>query len=178
MILKMQTKDEIQNELSIIFNELNGYLNTVDAKLFSASKNGKWSVAQNIEHLTLSNTVTALSFRMPKMLLQRLFKIHRNAGLNYDEVAWRYQKALGNGAKAPLAFQPIGSKFPIRIVVLKFWNLSCSNLLSALKNWTETDLDTYQVQHPILGKISMRELALFTIYHTLHHLNTIKQLNN
>jgi hypothetical protein len=176
MILKMQTKEEIQNTLSSVFNELNEQVSTINAKDFKVSKNGKWNIAQNIEHLTLSNNITALSFRMPKTVLQRLFKIHRSANLNYDEVTWRYQKALGNGAKAALAFQPIFSKFPVIILVLKFWKLSCSNLLSALKNWSEADLDTYQVQHPILGKISLRELALFTIYHTRHHLNTIKQM--
>ncbi len=176
MILKMQTKEDIQKSLSNIFNEINEYLNSVDVKRFKNSKNGKWSIAQNIEHLTLANNITAVSLRMPKVVLQRLFKIHRSANLNYDEVTWRYQMALGNGAKASFAFQPIFSKFPVKILVLKFWKLSCSNLLRALKNWSETDLDTYQVQHPILGKISIRELVLFTIYHTRHHLNTIKQI--
>jgi hypothetical protein len=31
------------------------------------------------------------------------------------------------------------------------------------------------VPHPSLGKITMRELLLFTIYHTEHHLKVIEK---
>jgi DNA-directed RNA polymerase subunit L len=42
-------------------------------------------------------------------------------------------------------------------------------LLSALEKWQEVEFDRYQLPHPILGKLTMREMLFFTIYHTLRH---------
>jgi len=43
------------------------------------------------------------------------------------------------------------------------------------KKWKEPQLDQYIAPHPLLGKITLRELCYFTIYHTKHHLNIIKE---
>jgi hypothetical protein len=70
MIAKMNTKDDIKNALSAIFEELNTYIKTVDDATFKKSVNGKWSIAQNIDHLTISDNITALSLNIPKMALK------------------------------------------------------------------------------------------------------------
>ena len=43
------------------------------------------------------------------------------------------------------------------------------------KKWKDAQLDQYIAPHPLLGKITVRELCYFTIYHTQHHLNIIKE---
>ena len=47
-------------------------------------------------------------------------------------------------------------------------------LEKAIAHQHEEDLDRYLAPHPLLGKITLRELAYFTIYHTHHHLQIIK----
>jgi len=42
------------------------------------------------------------------------------------------------------------------------------------RNWTDEKLDNYLAPHPLLGKLTLRELIYFTIYHTEHHLAIIK----
>ena len=44
------------------------------------------------------------------------------------------------------------------------------NLSQAIKKWKDTDLDQYYIIHPILGRLTVREMLFFTIYHTEHHL--------
>jgi hypothetical protein len=44
------------------------------------------------------------------------------------------------------------------------------------KKWKEEEPDKYIVGHPLLGKITVRELGYFNIYHTLHHLDSIKKM--
>lgn len=73
MITKMQTKDDIRNGLEAIFEETGTYLRTVDDEDFGKRVNGKWSIAQNIDHLTISNFITALSMNTPKFMLKRIF---------------------------------------------------------------------------------------------------------
>ena len=36
------------------------------------------------------------------------------------------------------------------------------------------ELDSYMLPHPILGKISLGELAIFTSFHTSHHFGLLK----
>lgn len=49
-------------------------------------------------------------------------------------------------------------------------------LITAInKNWSDPQLDQYLAPHPLLGKLTLRELGYFTIYHTEHHLNIIKE---
>ena len=58
-----------------------------------------------------------------------------------------------------------------------FWKGSCDTLLKAIDNWTEEELDTYLIPHPLIGKMTLRELLFFTVYHIGHHLKTIKNIN-
>jgi len=172
----MRTKEEIKNALSEIFGTLDEYANTIDNTTFRKRTGNKWSIAQHIDHLTISNTITALSLRMPKAVLQQLYKTNNRPNWNYDEVVWKYQLQLGNGDKATLPFQPKLSLVTVRFVVERLWKNSCNNLLRAMDGWSETELDTYIIPHPIIGKITLRELLFFTIYHVNHHLHTIKHL--
>lgn len=173
----MNTKEDIKNTLAEVFGEMNAYIKTVDDKTFKKSVNGKWSIAGNIDHLTISNNITAFSMHLPKMLLRQLYKTNNRPNWNYDEVVWKYHQQLNAGAKASLPFQPKISFVPVRSLVERFWENSCSTLLNATDGWSEEDLDTYLVPHPLIGKMTLRELLFFTVYHVGHHLNTIKNIH-
>lgn len=172
----MHSKEEIKKGLSDIFNSTHNIIAQVDKNKFNKRNNGKWSVAQNIEHLILSNNITALSLATPKIGLKQLFGLNSATNQNYDEIVWKYQMHLANGAKASVAFQPKFGFIQARPFLTILWKNSCANVLNALSNWTEHDLDTYVVQHPIIGKITVRELLFFTVYHTKHHQQTISML--
>ena len=49
------------------------------------------------------------------------------------------------------------------------WSKVNAELLSAVEKWDETELDQYMLPHPILGKLTVREMLFFTIYHNLRH---------
>lgn len=172
----MKTKDDIKAALTATFNELNDYINNVDDKTFKKSMHNKWSIAENIDHLTISNNITALAFNTPKFILKQTFKTNNRQNWNYDEVVWKYQRSLSEGAKASLPFQPKLSLLSVRFITEKLWLNSISNLMNAIDKWSETDLDTYILPHPIMGKITPRELLFFTVYHVNHHLKTIVRI--
>jgi len=44
------------------------------------------------------------------------------------------------------------------------------------KKWKEPQPDAYIAPHPLLGKITLRELVYFTIYHTGHHQEGIRKV--
>jgi hypothetical protein len=42
--------------------------------------------------------------------------------------------------------------------------------------WKDPQLDKYIAPHPLLGKITLRELGYFTIHHMYHHLESIQKM--
>jgi hypothetical protein len=48
------------------------------------------------------------------------------------------------------------------------------SFIDKLNNHTQYELDSYRLPHPILGKISLGELAIFTSFHTSHHFELLK----
>ena len=46
-----------------------------------------------------------------------------------------------------------------------------------IDSFSEKDLDNYILPHPLLGKLTIREMLFFTIYHVQHHeVLTLKNL--
>ncbi len=172
----MQTKQDIISELENIFNETTSFIEQVDDAIFNKNFDKKWNIAENIDHLSIAQNVTALSFNMPKIVLKQLFKTNNRINWNYDETIWKYQRTLSNGGKANFAFQPKVSIVRSKKLVLFFWKRSCTSVLNALQKWNEQDLDIYIIPHPLIGKITMREFLFFSVYHLKHHLKTIKNI--
>ena len=47
-------------------------------------------------------------------------------------------------------------------------------LISKIEKQNEKDLDVYILPHPLLGKVTLREMLYFTIHHNEHHLESLK----
>ncbi len=43
----------------------------------------------------------------------------------------------------------------------------------AVASWREEDLDRYVLPHPLLGKLTLREMLCFTLYHNYHHVRNV-----
>lgn len=48
-------------------------------------------------------------------------------------------------------------------------------LVEALRKWNEKSLDKLRLPHPLLGKLTVREMTFFTLYHDRHHLRSVRQ---
>jgi hypothetical protein len=54
-------------------------------------------------------------------------------------------------------------------------NKAITDLCEKAANYSESDLDTYILPHPLLGKLTLREMLYFTTYHVQHHQELIKK---
>jgi hypothetical protein len=50
-------------------------------------------------------------------------------------------------------------------------------LISKIEKQSEIHLDKYILPHPLLGKLTLREMLYFTIHHNEHHLELLKSRN-
>jgi hypothetical protein len=168
-------KEDIIKASEKIFNQFTNSCSNINEDLFFDKPTTKWSIAENVQHLIIATNTTTLAFLLPRFLVRLIGgKPNRNSK-TYDELVAKYKKKLAEGGAASGRFIPK----PIKInfgkeKLLANWNTATAKHIATLqKNRSENDLDNYLVKHPLLGRITLRELCYFTIYHTQHHLTII-----
>ncbi len=181
------TKNEIITASENIFKQFSINCNNInETELFKRPVN-KWSVAENIQHLIISTNTSALAYRLPKFLVRWIGGTPNRTSRTFDELKDKYYKKLQEGGRASGRFvpKPIEIKYGIPAPMnrsdgqklMNNWNKAGSKFINAVThNRTEKDLDSYLVKHPLLGRITLRELCYFTIFHTQHHLSAIQKI--
>ncbi len=171
------SKEDIIHELEIVSKEFAGFCFTVNDKLFFRQPSDKWSIAQNVKHLVISADRTRLVFILPKFIVRYYVGKPNRSSRSYDELLEKYKLKLQQGGRASGIFIPkrILQKENRENMLLVF--LKAMNRLSVIiqNKWKDSQLDQYIAPHPLLGKITLRELCYFTIFHTTHHLSNIKE---
>lgn len=172
-------KDEIISASRIAFTGLSEYLNSLPDDVFYNHLPQKWSPAQHLYHLTISTRSATAAYALPKWIV-RWIGGKPGIPLDYNTLVERYREILRQGGKAsgrylPKEIAPESGKIKWQIK----WKQATRIYLDALeKRWKDPELDEYAVRHPLLGKISLRELCFFTLYHTNHHWEIVRSLSN
>ena len=171
------TKPEIITAAENIFNQFSETCSAIDENRLFKRPESKWSAAENMQHLIISTNTTSLAFWLPKFLVRWIGGTPNRISRTFDELKDKYYKKLSEGGKASGRYvpKPIEIKYG-KLKLIDNWNKATAKFIQSLaKNRTEKDLDSYLVKHPLLGRITLRELCYFTIFHTQHHLHTIKK---
>ncbi len=171
-----KSKDEIITELSESFNSLIAVSSSVKDEIYNTSKNNKWTAAENISHLVTATKMTSLAFRLPKFLHVVLYGKSNRTSHGFSKIVDNYKKKLEGGAVATGVYVPKKINYEKENLNYRL-KAEGEKLVSAiLEKWSDEQLDHYQISHPILGLITVRELAYFTIYHNHHHLEIIRKI--
>ena len=168
------TKSEIIQSLTDSFLQVDLLFEKMNDNNFTKQPMDKWSPAEQLQHLILSTNPLTLGLKLPKASL-RIFGTNSGKSKTYQEVMKNYTAQLDQGAKATFLYTPkkINSS---RTKMLSKWKTAYSKLLKAIDKWTEEELDKYQLKHPLLGKMTVREMLFFTNYHTQHHTKSVSSL--
>ncbi len=167
--------EEIIHRSQQAFTQVKEYMEAMPDDSFFTRPLNKWSPAQHLLHLTISTRSATAAYALPGWMV-RLIGGKPVPGYGYDELVDRYLHALSNGGKAtgryiPREISPESGK----IKWLIKWDQATRLYLEALQRQrTDEKLDRYAVRHPLLGKICLRDLCYFTLYHTGHHLAIVK----
>lgn len=167
-------KEEIIKRSKEIFSQFTDTcLQIPDEKFFFQPKE-KWSIAQNADHLIRAIKTTRLAYSLPKFVVRTVSGKPNRPSRSYEELVAKYKLKLEQGGKATGRYIP---KVPgeRKFLLMQHWQKRNEKYLESLDlKWKDAQLDQYLAPHPLLGKITLRELCYFTIYHTEHHLNIIK----
>lgn len=172
------TIKDIEVHLHSAEKEFSNYcLSLTDAQFFYQPL-GKWSPAQQVRHLITATNMASLPFMLPQFLVRMIGGKPNRKSRTFDELVSKYKSKLEKGGRASGRYvpKPIHPAYGKEKLINQFTK-AIDKFISALKkNEDETKPDNFIAPHPLLGKITLRELCYFTIYHTHHHLQSIKTL--
>ena len=172
----IQTLNETHDEAKHTFKIL-----TLDN--FYKGREELWSAGETLRHLISSEEALISAMKIPKMILWFKFGKAKQPSRTYQKMRETYQEKLAGGAKATGRFLP--EKIPVpstqreaedmKIEMLHQWSSTGRALTRQVTRWHEIQIEKYVLPHPLLGKLTVREMLMFTIYHNLHHTLRIQQ---
>jgi len=133
---------------------------------------GKWSPAQQAEHLVKSVRPVTLAFGLPGFVLTMMFGKSNRPSRSFDELVARYHTKLAAGGKSSKPFVP-GVPRDLKRVFSQLES-TVDRLGRRINRFSENDLDIHLLPHPLLGKLTLREMLYFTVYHADHHRKAIE----
>lgn len=137
----------------------------------------KWTLGQHVLHLAKSLQLINNALSFPKFILKYKFGKAIRPSRSYEEIARKYEKKLAqNQEKAATFNSKLGtSKMSERSRLITRLHIQNKKLQYKINQWKEEDLDTYVLPHPLLGKMTIREIIMWTAYHTQNHTTTLEQ---
>jgi len=173
----IQSKSEIIESLQASFERVSTCIQSTPGDIFYQKNNSKWSIAENLGHLIQSTKPVASVLKKNKLFLLG-FGVSLSGSENFETLKSNYLLKLSQGL-APAN----GGGFVIKNIesiskekFLADWNLIGSKFPSRIDSWSESSLNRFKLPHPLLGKLTVREMLFFTIFHNEHHLRTMEQL--
>ena len=171
------TKEELQRRLIENHKKLTGYVTSLSDEDFSFSPNSeKWSAGQQLDHIHSSVYPLKFILGFPKWFLKFVLKRANRPSKTYEALISKYHLKLKGGGKASGRFLAGKVETGQKISLGDKINTAVLKLCNSLNKFSEADLDKFVIPHPLLGKLTIREMMYFTIYHAEHHQNIIINL--
>ena len=167
--------EKIILEIKDHHNSFIDYISDLPEKEFLRQKNNKWSAGEQLNHIYLSVKPVSLVLSSPKFIMKGVLGKSKKKSLTYDELVVKYQTSLNNGAKATKKYIPKLPDFNQKEKIISALHKEIRIICTKIKKYNEEELDTILLPHPIIGKLTLRELLYFTIYHVQHHLKSLQQ---
>jgi hypothetical protein len=169
----MMDKIKLKQELTQHHANFIDSIQSLPKEQWQVSYNGKWSAAQQLDHIAKSVSPVKLAFSLPTFLLKLVFGKANRKSKSYDELVAKYKTKLSAGGRASGRFVPPSKTDPVESLSTKLKEVVHS-LATKIGSFSEEQLDQLILPHPLLGKLTFREMLYFTIYHVQHHHQQIK----
>ncbi len=172
------SRDELLSALTGADRQITALWNRLSAdEFFSDPPGGGWSPAGNLVHLVGAVAPVTLALRLPRLVLGTIFGTARHGSRGFVEMRDAYQRKLREGGTAgrfaPRRRPPPAHPTAARLTLIRRWEKVVPALCQALARWDEAALDLYRLPHPLLGRLTMREMLNFSLYHLGHHANIV-----
>lgn len=173
-MIEITTKPELINMLKDSHQRVTNWFTEIPNEGFFTRHWDVWSPSDNIDHLIKSHRLITKALKLPKFTLLAMLHKHQKPSMTYGELCQIYRDELAKGAQASGRYLPdrdssTGEVERKKKELLDQFSIASNELVSIVEKWEEDDLDGYLLPHPLIGKLTIREMLFFTIYHNLRH---------
>ncbi|WP_299124710.1 DinB family protein [uncultured Winogradskyella sp.] len=170
-------KEAIADLLEKKHSELIIWLENQPEESWTKGPEGKWTTGQQALHLLQSIKPLNDALSMPKFLLRFKFGKANRPVRNYEAIVNRYQERLED-AKGKTFKGSQNMKIPNfedKHYILNRLQTESKKLQYKTKKISDKNLDTVILPHPLMGKMPVREIIMWTAHHVEHHTKTLKE---
>lgn len=170
----INTKSEILTALKDSNQCAETWFGEMPAGKFFTRHGDVWSPSDNVDHLIKAVKPIARALKLPTFTILAMFGKPEKPSRTYEELCQIYRDAIAKGAQAsgrylPHQESPAEDAAEKKKELLEQWSKANMELLEIIEKWEDSDLDRYLLPHPLIGKLTIREMIFFTIYHNLRH---------
>ena len=162
-------KEEIKQGLLFKHEEFIKLFSGMTEKDFMLAINDKWTAGQQLDHIIRSVKPLTQIFLFPSFLIRLVFGKANRPSKDYESLVKKYLSKIEQGGKASGRFVPQTIPFRQRENLTKELFKLINKLVVQVDGFSEEQLDELILPHPLLGKLTLREMLCFTIYHVEHH---------
>ena len=153
------------------------FLRRIPGGIFFTAQGDRWSPAEHTRHLTKSARPLVPALRLPSWVTALLFGRASRPSRTFAALREEYRRRLAGGAQAG-RFAPSPKPAPSNLdqgrdEIVAHWRAEVESLRASANRWSESALDRRRLPHPLLGKLTVREMLLFMLYHDAHHLRLV-----
>ncbi|MBC3847781.1 DinB family protein [Winogradskyella echinorum] len=170
-------KEAIADLIEAKHSELISWLEQQPKESWTQGPEGKWTQGQQALHLLQSVKPLNDALSMPKFLLRFKFGKANRPVRDYDAIVKRYQERLLD-AKGKTFKGSQNMKVPTladKHYILNRLQTESKKLQYKTKKISDTNLDTVILPHPLMGKMPVREIIMWTAHHVEHHTKILKE---
>lgn len=173
------TRDEMVKAFSAEHAAVHQFFDDIPLDRFFVADGDAWSPAQHLVHLWLSSKPIVLLLSLPKLALRLRFGKAAAPRGSLAAVRTEYMRIADAGqAIATGDFVPRvkGTDAAEKARILEKWQDVGQQIEAVLPKWHDDDLDKLGAPHPLIGKMTVRDLLFFTLYHNLHHIRDVQRM--
>ena len=137
----------------------------------------KWTTGQQTLHLLQSISKLNMALSIPKFILKSKYGKSNREVRDYNTVVKRYHERLkdaNGGTFGPSRNMKI-PKLRDKSYLLDRIQTENKKLQYKTNKWSDEQLDSIILPHPLMGKMPVREMIMWTAYHIEHHTNSLKE---
>ncbi|MDY2586866.1 DinB family protein [Winogradskyella aquimaris] len=171
----MDRKD-IADLIDTKHSELIQWLEAQPLESWTQGPQGKWTQGQQALHLLQSIIPLNNALSLPKFLIRYKFGKANRPVRDYDSIVNRYHERL-KGARGKTFKGSQNMKVPTvneKQYILNRLQTESKKLQYKTKKISDKNLDKLILPHPLMGKMPIREIIMWTAYHVEHHTENLK----
>lgn len=168
-------KQEIIQSLQTNHQQFADEIQALSADEFLFRKGEKWSAGQHADHIVKSVSPVVMALGLPRFVPKLMFGKSKRPSRTFEGLIEKYQVKLAKGGKASGRFVPkevgLQQKHFLPKQIMYYTNQLCKQV----EKLSDQELETLLLPHPLLGKLTFKEMLYFTAYHVEHHSNILKR---